>query len=55
MGPNYYDLTELFFIYNQIAYQGRPGENTLTKIFEDSRNYGLIQDFQTFENDFDMN
>lgn len=55
IGPNYYDLTELFFIYNQIAYQGRPGENTLTKIFEDSRNYGLIQDYQTFENYFDMN
>lgn len=54
VGLNNYDIAELFFIYNQISYQGRVGENTLTNIFQDSQDYGLIGDFKSFINDFDM-
>jgi hypothetical protein len=33
IGDKYYDIPELFYYYNQIAFGGRPGENTLTSIF----------------------
>ena len=54
VGMNSYDLVELFFLYNQIAYQGRVGENTLTNIFQESQDYGIIDDYRAFINDFDM-
>jgi hypothetical protein len=33
IGDKYYDIPELFYYYNQIAFDGRPGENTMTSIF----------------------
>lgn len=55
IGVNEYDIAELFYYYNQIAFQGRIGEETLTKIFEDSLDYKTIADFISYENDFDNN
>lgn len=55
IGPNKYDLIELFWLYNQIAFNGRPGENTMTSIFTDLFDYKIIRQFRDFINDFDNN
>jgi hypothetical protein len=49
------DLIELFYYYNQIAYGGRVGENTLTNIFVDVLDYGNIKNFRDFESEMDKN
>ena len=55
IGPNRYDLIELFWLYNQISFNGRPGENTLTSIFTDLFDYKVIKQFRDYINDFDNN
>lgn len=55
IGSNKYDLIELFWLYNQIAFNGRPGENTMTSIFTDLFDYKIIKQFRDFINDFDNN
>ena len=55
IGNKEYDIVELFYMYNQIAYQGKVGEGTLTNIFEDSYDYGCLKRYREFENYFDMN
>lgn len=53
LGDKSYDIIELFYYYNQIAFGGRPGENTLTSIFSDVLDYKAIKEFRAFENSFD--
>ena len=52
-GHHAYDLTDLFFLYNLCTYQNKLGENTLTRIFEDSRDWGIIPSFYQYENEMD--
>lgn len=52
---NSYDLIELFWLYNQIAFNGRLGENTLTSVFTDLFDYKIVRKFRDFINDFDNN
>lgn len=54
IGENYYDLINLFWIYNQIAFNGRIGENTLTSIFQDSLDYKIVKRFRKFESELDL-
>lgn len=55
--PEYreYDLTDLFFLYNLVTFQNRLGETTLTRIFEDSRDQGIIPSYYDFINNIDRN
>lgn len=55
VGSQTYNLTDLFFLYNLCTYQNRLGENTLTRIFEDSRDDGLIRDYYNYVNTMDRN
>ena len=55
IGMNKYDLIELFWIYNQIAFDGRVGESTLTSIFTDLLDYKIIKQYRDFINYFDNN
>lgn len=48
-----HDLIELFWIYNQIAFGGRPGENTLTSVFQDVQDYRLIKRYRQFISSLD--
>lgn len=52
-GTHSYDLTELFFLYNLCTYQNKLGENTLTTIFQDSRDWGIIGDYYKYINTMD--
>lgn len=49
------DLIELFYYYNQIAFGGKVGENTLTNIFTDVLDYKNIKNFRDFESEIDKN
>lgn len=42
-------LLDLFYFYGLIAYQGKPGENSLMSIFDEYHNEGIIKDFHNFE------
>lgn len=55
--PEYqeYDLTDLFFLYNLITFQNRLGETSLTRIFEDSRDQGIIPSYYEYINNIDRN
>lgn len=55
IGSNNYDLINLFWLYNQIAFGGRPGENSLTSIFTDVLDYKYIKEYRNYENMFDNN
>ena len=55
IGDKYYDIPELFYYYNQIAFDGRPGENTLTSIFQDILDYRPIKEYRDYESELDMN
>ena len=55
IGDKYYDIPELFYYYNQIAFGGRPGENTLTSIFQDILDYRPIKEYRDYESELDMN
>ena len=55
IGDKYYDIPELFYYYNQIAFGGRPGENTLTSIFQDILDYRPIKEYRNYESELDMN
>lgn len=55
IGENLYDIIDLFYLYNQIAFQGKPGENTLTSIFTDVLDYNIIKRHRDFINEFDNN
>ena len=55
IGDKYYDIPELFYYYNQIAFGGKPGENTLTSIFQDMLDYRPIKEYRDYENNLDMN
>lgn len=47
-------IKEWFWIYNQIVFQGKPGERTLTSIFDDfNAQSKIVQDFYNFESEFD--
>lgn len=50
-----FNLQDLFFIYNLIAHYNAPGEKTLTNIFSDSNDYGLIKQYRDFEGKFNAN
>ena len=50
-----YRLQDLFFIYNLITHYNQVGEKTLTNIFTDAQDYGLISDFYKYEGEFDQN
>lgn len=52
-GTSSYDLTDLFFLYNICTYQNKLGENTLTRLFEDSRDWGIIPSYYDFVNTID--
>ena len=54
IGDKYYDIPELFYYYNQIAFGGRPGENTLTSIFQDILDYRPIKEYRDYESELDM-
>lgn len=54
IGDKYWSIPELFYYYNQIAFGGRPGENTLTSIFQDILDYKPIKDYRDYENTLDM-
>ena len=54
IGDKYYDIPELFYYYNQIAFGGRPGENTLTSIFQDMLDYRPIKEYRDYESELDM-
>ena len=54
IGDKYYDIPELFYYYNQIAFGGRPGENTLTSIFQDILDYKPIKEYRDYESKLDM-
>lgn len=54
IGDKYYDIPELFYYYNQIAFDGRPGENTMTSIFQDILDYKPIKEYRDYENALDM-
>ena len=55
IGDRFWSIPELFYYYNQIAFGGRPGENTLTSIFQDILDYKPIKDYRDYENTLDMN
>lgn len=55
IGDKYYSIPELFYYYNQIAFGGRPGENTLTSIFQDILDYKPIKEYRDYESTLDMN
>ena len=50
-----FNLQDLFFIYNLIVHYNAPGEKTLTNIFSDSNDYGLIKQYRDFEGQFNIN
>ena len=54
IGDKYYDIPELFYYYNQIAFGGRPGENTMTSVFQDILDYRPIKEYRDYESELDM-
>lgn len=49
-------IQQWFWLYNLITFQGKPGENTLTSIFDDFViEDQLAQDYYSFEAEFDKN
>lgn len=53
LGDKYWSIPELFYYYNLITFGGRPGENTLTSIFQDVLNISPIKKIRDFINQFD--
>lgn len=45
-------LLDLFYFYGLIAFQGKPGENSLMSIFDEYHTEGIIKDFHNFEANF---
>lgn len=54
IGNKDWDIPELFYYYNQIAFGSRPGENTLTSIFQDILDYRPIKEFRDYESQLDL-
>lgn len=53
LGGTNFDLIELFWLYNQIAFDGRAAENSLTSVFRDVLDYKIIKKFRDFESQMD--
>lgn len=54
IGDQKFSIPELFYYYNQIAFGGRMGENTLTSIFQDILDYKPIKEYRDYEHTLDM-
>ena len=53
LGNATFDLIDLFYYYNLIAFGGRVGENTLTNIFQDVLDYKNVKNYRDFESRMD--
>ena len=55
VGEHQYSIPELFYLYNLITYKNKTNEKSLTRVFDDSRDFGFIPQYEQYITKLDLN